>query len=371
MKLTRRQTILGANAALLSPLVAPWIRPAYAQAGRVNIYNWADYIGETTIADFTAETGIDVVYDLYASAEEMQAKMLAGSSGYDVVLQAGISLNRAVQSGVYQKIDRSKLTGWGNLDPKILKIVEGFDPGNAYGVPYMWGSVGITYNLDMVAQRLPNADLNSLDTLFLPENAEKLADCGISILDSPTDTGFMVLRWLGLNADTAGAAEYAKMAEAFAKIRPYITTFDNSNYLTAIPNGELCAINNWSGDYAVAKARAAEAGIDMNLGYFVPKTGAPAWFDVWSIPADSPNVENAHRFIDYMLRPEVIAAATNFTGYANANMAATPLLDPAIAADPAIYPDAETLARLYTPLQQTPEQDSAITRAWTMIKTGG
>jgi len=367
MKLDRRQVLAGAAATI----AMPWVRPSWASRGSVNVYNWADYIGETTIQDFTSATGIEVVYDLYASTEEMQAKMQAGSSGYDVVLQAGLGLNRLVTAGVYQKIDHGKLTGWGNLDPAILKIVEGFDPGHVHGVPYTWGSVGVTYNLDMVKERLPDADLNSLDTIFLPENAAKLADCGISLLDSPTDLGFMVLRWLGIDPDTAGPAEYAKMAEAFAPIRQYVTTFDNTNFLTAIPNGELCAINNWSGDYGVAKSRAADAGIKMNLAYFVPKTGAPAWFDLWTIPADSKNVENAHVFIDFLLRPEVVAACTNFIGYANANKAATPFVDPAIAGDPAVYPDAETLSRLYTPKPQTAEQDAAITRVWTEIKTGG
>jgi len=367
MRFNRRQTLIGTGAVL----TAPWVRPSWAQAGSLNVYNWADYIGETTVEDFASETGIDVVYDLYASSEEMQAKMLAGSSGYDLVLQSGLGLNQMVTAGVFQKIDRSKLTGWDNLDPNILEIVQGFDPGLEYTVPYMWGSVGITYNLQMVRERLPDADLESLDTLFLPENAAKLADCGISILDSPTDIGFTVLKWLGIDPDTAGPAEYEKMAAAFAEIRPYIATFDNANYLTAIPNGEVCAVNNWSGDYGVAKARAAEAGIEMDLAYFVPRTGAPAWFDLWAIPSDARNVENAHRFIDYLLRPEVIAACTNYTGYANANRAALPYVDPAIAADPAIYPDAETLSRLYTPKPQTPEQDEAITRIWTVIKTGG
>jgi putrescine transport system substrate-binding protein len=365
--LNRRQALAGAAATL----AMPWVRPSWASRGSVNVYNWADYIGETTIQDFTSETGIEVVYDLYASTEEMQAKMQAGSSGYDVVLQAGLHLPRLVAAGVYQKIDRTKLTGWGNLDPAILKVVEGFDPGHVHGVPYTWGSAGMTYNLDMVKERLPNADLSSLDTIFIPENASKLSDCGISLLDSPNDIGFMVLSWLGIDPSTAGPADYEKMAAAFAKIRQYVTTFDNTNYLTSIPNGELCAINSWSGDYGVARSRAKEAGININLAYFVPKTGAPAWFDLWAIPADSRNVENAHVFIDYLLRPAVIAACTNFIGYANANKAATALVDPAIAEDPAVYPDAETLSRLYTPKPQTAEQDAAINRIWTKIKTGG
>jgi putrescine transport system substrate-binding protein len=234
----------------------------------------------------------------------------------------------------------------------------------------MWGSVGFAFNLDMVKERLPDADLESLDTIFKPENAAKLADCGISILDSPTDIGFMVLRYLGIDVDTAGEAEYEKMVEAFKPIREYIATFDNSNYLTGIPNGELCAVNSWSGDYGVAKARAAEAGIEMNLAYYVPKTGAPAWFDLWAMPADAPNVDNAYAFLDFMLRPEVIAACTNYTGYANANKAANAFVDPAILGDPAVYPDAETLSRLFTPKPQSEEQDRAITRAWTAVKAG-
>jgi putrescine transport system substrate-binding protein len=366
MQMNRRQTI----AALSGGLALPYVRPSWAQAGTVNVYNWSDYIGETTLADFEAETGIGVVYDLYASAEEMQAKLLAGSTGYDVVLMAGLSLPNFITAGVYQKLDRAKLPNFPNLDPGIMKIVEGYDPGNLYTVPYMWGSVGFAFNIDMIRERLPDADLTDMATIFDPANAEKLADCGISILDSPTDIGFMVMSYLGIDPNTAGAAEYARMAEAFAQIRPYIATFDNSNYLTSIPNGELCVINSWSGDYGVAKTRAEEAGIEINLEYHVPKSGAPAWFDLWAMPTDAPNVDNGHLFIDYLMRPEVIAACTNFTGYANANAAAKPFIDPAIAADPAVYPDADTIARMYTPLPQTEEQDREITRAWTQIKAG-
>lgn len=367
MRLNRRQALIGATATLATP----WVKPSWAQAGVVNVYNWADYIGETTVADFSAETGIEVVYDLYASAEEMQAKLLAGSTGYDVILHNGQGLPRSIAAGVLQKLDRSKLTRWGNLDPTILKIGETYDPGHAYGVPYMWGSVGMTYNIDMVKERLPNADLHSLDTILKPENAALLADCGISLLDSPTDFGFMILAYLGIDPNTAGPAEWAKMVEAVKPIREYVSTFDNANYLTTIPNGEVCAVNSWSGDYGVAKARAVEAGIEMNLGYFIPKTGAPSWFDLWAVPSDAANVENAHRFIDYLLRPEVIAACTNFTGYASANKAALPFVDPAIAADPAVYPDAEAIARMFTPLPQTIQQETDMNRAWTEIKTGG
>ena len=366
MTLTRRHAL----GLLGGTLAAPYARPSWAAAATVNVYNWSDYIGERTLADFEKETGVGVVYDLYASAEEMQAKMLAGSTGYDVVLMSSLKLASFIKAGVYQKPDRAKLTNWANLDPAILKIVEGFDPGNQYGVPYMWGSVGFTFNMDMVKERLPDADLSDLGTLLNPENAAKLADCGISLLDSPTDFGFMVLSYLGLDASSAREPEYRKMAEAVAPIRQYVSTFDNANYLNTLPNGEICVANTWSGDYGVAKTRAAEAGIKIDLQYFVPKTGAPAWFDNWCIPSDAPNVEGAHKFIDYLLRPDVIAACTNFTGYANANQAATALVDPAITGDPAVYPDAETLKRLYTPAPQSEEQDREITRIWAEIKAG-
>lgn len=367
MKLTRRTTL----GAMTVGLTTPFVRPSWAQSGSVNIYNWSDYIGETTLEDFENEFGIRTVYDNYASSEEMQAKMLAGNTGYDVVFAAGIEMPRSIGAGIYTQLDRSKLTNWGNLDPEILRILSGWDPGNGYSVPYMWGSVGFTYNVARVRERLPDADLQDLATIFDPENAAKLADCGISILDSPTDIMLMVLKYLGLDGDTTDLADYDKVVEAFLPIRPYIRTFDNANYLNTLPTGEVCAVNNWSGDYAVAAGRAAEVGLDVELAYFVPKTGAPAWFDVMCIPSDSGNVENAYTFINYMLRPEVIGACTNYTYYANANAAAAEFVLPEILEDPAIYPDKETIARMWAPKPFSEEQDRAINRAWQTIKAGG
>lgn len=366
MKLTRRSTLIGLGAALATP----YVRPSRAASGSLNIYNWSDYIGESTIADFEAASGISVVYDLYASAEEMQAKMLAGSTGYDLVIMAGQSLPQFIKASIYQKLDRSKLPGWKNLDPEILKVVEGYDPGNLYGLPYMWGSVGMTYNVDMVKERLPDADLNDLATIFNPESAAKLADCGISLLDSPTDIGLMVFSFLGIDPNTTSQADFDRLVAAFKPVRQYISTFDNSNYLTTLPNKELCVANTWSGDYGVAKSRAEEAGITLDLEYFVPRTGAPAWFDLWCIPADAANADNAYVFLEYLLQPEVIAKCTDFTGYANANKAATALVDPAVSGNPAIYPDEETLKRMYTPKPMTEEQDRMMTRAWADIKAG-
>jgi putrescine transport system substrate-binding protein len=206
--------------------------------------------------------------------------------------------------------------------------------------------------------------------LFKPENAAKLADCGISLLDSPTDIGFMVLSWLGIAPENAGPADYDKMVAAFAQIRQYVTTFDNTNFLTALPNKEICVANTWSGDYGVAKARAAEAGVELNLQYFVPKTGVPAWFDIWCMPSDAQNTDSAYAFLDYMLRPDVVAKCTDYTGYANANKAANAFVDPAVLADPAIYPDAETRSRLWAPKALNEEQERALTRIFQDIKSG-
>ena len=251
-----------------------------------------------------------------------------------------------------------------------LKTLEGWDPGNVYGVPYMWGTVGLTFNVDMVKARIPKADLTSLDILFKPENAAKLADCGISILESPGDVIPMVLAYLGLDPNTTNPADFDAVVKAFAPIRQHIRAFDASNFLNAIANKELCMINTWSGDYATAKARATESGIEINLAYYVPKTGSPVWMDMWCIPAAAKHVENAHKFINYMMEPEVIAKCTNDTHYANANLAANKFVDPAILADPSLYPDDEVKKRLWTPKSVSSEVEQARTRAWSTIKAG-
>ena len=366
--LTRRSTLsLMASAAL----AMPYISRAYAQQEAVlNVFNWPDYIGETTIEDFQSATGIHVSYDLYDSTETMEAKMLSRSSDFDVVLQAGSSLERFTEAKVYQPLDRSKLTNWGNLDPVSLKTAEGWDPGNVYGVPYMWGTVGLTFNVDMVKERIPDADMTTLDILFRPENAARLADCGISILESPGDVIPMALAYLGLDPNTTNPADLDSVVKLFAPIRQYIRAIDSSNYLNAIPNKQLCVINNWSGDYATATTRAKDTGIDINLAYQVPKTGAPVWFDVWSIPADAKHLDNAHKFINYMMEPEVIAKCTNYTHYANANLAADKFVDPAILADPAVYPDDEVKKRLWTQKSVSADVDKARMRAWQKIKMG-
>jgi putrescine transport system substrate-binding protein len=368
MRLNRRSALGAMSGA--AALAMPFIKPAYAEDAVLNVYNWADYIGETTLEDFQKSSGIQVTYDTYSSTEDMEAKMLAGSTGYDVVLHTGLSLPTFLKAKIYQELDKSKLPSWSNLDPEILRIMQSYDPGNTHAALYMWGSVGITYNLDMVKERLPNADLESLDTIFKPENAAKLADCGISILDSPTDAMPMLLKYLGKDGDTTNIADYDAVVAAFKPIREYIKTFDNTNYLNAIPNGELCAVNSWSGDYSTAATRAKEVGLKINLGYFVPKTGAPAWVDGWCIPNDAQHKDNAHKFIEFMLQPEVVAKCTNFTNYANANKEAKKFVDPAILANPAVYPNEAVIQRLWAPKPYSDEQERAYTRAWQTIKSG-
>lgn len=368
MKTTRRSALALLGGASL--IAMPYVRRARADAGVVHIYNWTDYIGETTLEDFEAKTGIKPVYDTYDSTEAMEAKMLAGSTGYDAVIQAGSTLERFVEAKIYQPLDKAKLPLMSNLDPDIMKVLEGWDKDNQYGIPYMWGTTGITYNLGMVNERIPNAAIDSFDLLFKPENAAKLADCGISILDSPGDVVPMVLAYLGKDPNTTNPEDFRAVVEAFKPIRQYIKTFDNANYLNAIPNKELCYINNWSGDYATAKARAAEAGIEIDLAYRVPQSGCPTWFDIWAVPADAPNRDNAFTWINYMLEPEVIAKCTNFTNYANANKAADQFVDPAILSNPAVYPDAELRKRMWTQKTLSQDLERARTRAWSDIKTG-
>lgn len=367
MQVSRRQMVGGLAA---TAVAMPFVHRAKAEDAVLNVYNWADYIGETTIDDFQKASGITVTYDTYSSTDEMQAKMLAGSTGYDVVTMAGLSLQRFVAANIYSKLDKSKLPNWKNLDPVVLRLSEGFDPGNEYGLPYMWGSVGFTYNLDMVKERLPNADLENLDTILKPENAAKLADCGISLLDEPTDLILILLAYLGKPHDTYKKEDLDEVIALMKPVRKSIRTFDNTNYLNAIPNKELCVINNWSGDYSTAKSRAKDAGVDINLAYYVPKTGAPAWIDMMCIPADSQRKDNAHKFIDYLMEPEVIAKCTNFTNYSNANLAANKFVNPDILKNPAVYPDAETMKRLYTPKPIPEAADRMLTDTLTAIKSG-
>jgi putrescine transport system substrate-binding protein len=366
-RLTRRATLglLGAAA-----LPMPFVRRARAEEPVVNIYNWANYIGEDTIPNFTAETGIEVVYDNFSSSEEAEAKLQTGGTGYDLVLMSSSSLPRLVPAGLFQPIDRSLLPLWDNLDPAILKLNAEWDADNAHSFPYAWGTFGISYNVDMVKERLPDADLSSLDLILKPENAAKLADCGISLLDSPEAVIRLAITYLGRDGNDLSAENIDAAVELLAGVRPHIRTFDNSTFLNTLPNKEICVANTFAGDYATAKARAAEAGVDIDLAYFVPKSGSPVWVDSFCIPSDAPHAANAHAFLAYLLRPEVIAEMTNYTNYASANLASRPFVAPEILADPAVFPDAEVMSRLWTPDTASDDELRLITRAWRSVKSG-
>ena len=343
--------------------------PANAD-GELNIYNWSDYIGENTVANFEKEYNVKVRYDMYDGNETLEAKLVLGNTGYDIVFPSSSFFARQIKAGIYMPLDRSKLTNWSNLDQWVLMQQAGYDPGNVYAVPYMWGTNGVTYNVDMVKERMPDAPLDSLSMIFDPDVVSKFQDCGVSLLDSPEDVFPLALAYMGKDPTSQNPDDIVAATDMLMKIRPYIQLFDSQQYLNALPNGDRCVAMTWSGDYAVAAGRAEEAGLDINLAYTVPKEGSNIWFDAMLVPKDAPNPENAHLFLNYMLRPDVIAECTNYTYYANGNQAAKKLVLPEILEDPAIYPDAETQKRMFPSVVRTEEVQRVITREWTRLKTG-
>ncbi|NJM93052.1 MAG: extracellular solute-binding protein [Rhodospirillaceae bacterium] len=285
--------------------------------------------------------------DTYDGNESLEAKLVVGNTGYDIVFPSSSFFARQIKTGIYQPLDRSKLTNWSNLDQWVLQQQASYDPGNVYAAPYMWGTNGFTYNLDMIQQRMPDAPLTSLRMLFDPEVVSKFQDCGVSFLDSPEDVFPLALAYMGKDPTSQNPDDIVAATEMLMKVRPYIKLFDSQLYLNDLPNSERCIAMTWSGDYAVAALRAEEAGVQINLAYSVPAEGSNLWFDAMLIPKDAPNPENALLFINYMMRPDVIADCTNYIGYANGNQASKPLISPDILNDPAIYPDAETQKRMF------------------------
>ncbi|TDQ80993.1 putrescine transport system substrate-binding protein [Dongia mobilis] len=368
--INRRSTLL-LGTCLLAGAWALAGSAAAEEPKELNVYNWSDYIGETTIEDFEKETGIKVTYDMYTGNEDLEAKLVIGGTGYDVVFPSSSFFARQIQIGLYQKLDKSKLPNLKNLDPGIMAILsKEADPGNEHAIPYMWGTNGFTYNVKMIEERMPDAPVDSLAMIFDPEIASKFADCGITFLDSPEDVIPLALAYMGKDPTSQKEEDIIAAADMVMKVRPFIRQFDSQQYLNALPNGENCISMSWSGDYATAAGRAAEAGIDIELAYTIPKEGTNIWFDGMLIPADAPHPGNAHLFLDYMMRPEVIAAATNYTYYANANVPAKQYVLPEILEDPAIYPDEETLKRGFPSVVRDQALSRVITREWTRIKTG-
>ncbi|BCH34625.1 putrescine-binding periplasmic protein [Mesorhizobium sp. L-8-10] len=353
-----------AVAAALLPLQAG------AQEKVVNVYNWSDYIDASVLEDFTKETGIKVVYDVFDSNEVLETKLLAGGSGYDVVVPTGNFLARQIQAGVFQKLDKSKLPNLSNMWDVVSERTAKYDPGNEYSINYMWGTVGIGYNTRKVKDALGIDKIDSWDVVFDPDKLSKLADCGVYVLDSPSDILPTLFKFMGIDPETTSADDFAKAEEAMLKIRPYIRKFHSSEYINALANGDICLAVGWSGDVFQARDRAAEADQGVVVDYVVPNEGAEMWFDQMAIPADAPHVEEAHAFLNFIMKPEVVAKASNFTYFANGNKASQEFIEKDILDDPAIYPDAAMLQKLFTVSPYDPKTQRLVTRTWTRIVTG-
>ena len=341
---------------------------ALGQENVVNVYNWSDYIAEDTVAKFEAETGIKVNYDVYDNNEIVDAKLLAGNSGYDIIVPSGNFLERQIQAGLILPLDKSKLTNLGNLDPSVMATAAGQDPDNAHGVPYMINTIGYGYNVAKVTAALgADAPTDSWDLIFKPEYAEKLASCGISLLDSPSEVTGIALHYLGLDPNSESAGDLAKAEELLNTIKPFIRYFHSSQYIDDLGNGETCVALGYSGDIFIASDNAAE-GVEVQ--YVIPREGAATLFDFLAIPADAPHPDNAHTFINYILRPEVVAAITNYVFYANPNLPALEFVDEEVKSNPGIYPPAETVAKAFVMRAHSPDFEEVLTRTWTRIKTG-
>lgn len=336
----------------------------------VNIYNWADYIAPDTIKKFEAEFGIKVNYDMYDSSEVVDVKLLAGSSGYDVVVHSNQFSSRLAPIGVYEKLDWSKLNNLGNLDPDLLERLAIYEAVRDYNIPYHWGTTGYAWNVEMVRERLPDHPMDSGDVLFDPEIVAKLADCGVSLLDGSTDLFPMMQAYLGLDPIVLDEQTLASAEAQLGLVRPYIRYFSNTKMISDLPNREVCVAMSWSGDFAQAAKRAEEAGLDIELRYTTPKEGSGVWVDGLYILADAPHRDNAYKFLDFLLRPDIAAANANTVYYANANRASWPYVDPWILNNPAIYPDEDIWERLYSITTAGPKQERVRTRAFARVKSG-
>ncbi len=342
-----------------------------AQERTVNFYNWSSYMAPGVLEDFTRETGIKVVYDTFDANETLETRLLAGKSGYDVVVPTAYFLQRQIKAGVFQKLDKSKLPNLANAWAVVTAHLATYDPDNQYAANYMWGTTGIGYNVKMAENILgPGARIDSWDTVFNPENLAKFRDCGVHMLDSPDDIFPAALGYLGLDPNSTKQADLEKAADLVSKIRPYVRKFHSSEYLSALATGEICLVVGWSGDIMQARSRAAEAKGGIAIGYAIPKEGAQMFFDNLAIPADAKNVKEAYELINFLYRPDIAARNSNFLSYANGNLASQKLLDPKILADKNIYPDEAMLGKLFVITARDPATQRIINRLWTKVKTG-
>jgi putrescine transport system substrate-binding protein len=342
-----------------------------AGAEELRIYNWSDYIAEDTIAKFTEATGIEVTYDVYDSNEVLDAKLLAGSSGYDIVVPTSDFMQRQIEAGIYQPLNKDMLPNLANMDAGLMENAAGYDPDNAHSVIYMWGTTGIGYNIAAVEERLgADAPTDSWALVFDPANAEKLADCGISMLDAPTEVIPAALNYLGFNPNSEDAGELEQAGDLLKSVRPHVRYFHSSQYINDLANGDTCVAVGWSGDVFQARDRADEAENGVEIAYVIPNEGALQWFDMLTIPADAPNPDAAHKFIDFIMDPQITADITNYVWYASANAAAMDLIDEEITSDTGIFPTEAAKANLWPSEVKPPKVDRLITRIWTSVTTG-
>lgn len=360
---------LGATAALILSMSLAACGQSDKQ-DTLKIYNWSDYIDPLILADFTKETGIKVQYDTFDSNEILETKVLQGDTGYDIVAPSNHNIPRYVTAGAVTALDKSKLPNEKNLWPEIMAYMEPFDPGSKHTIPYMWGTIGIGYNVKEVAKRLPGVNIDSWAVVFDPVNLAKLKDCGVYYLDASEDMYAVALNYLGKDPNSKNLADYQAATDMMVKARPFVRKFHSSEYVEALANGDICVAIGYSGDILQAKTRAEEAKNGVEINYVIPKEGSQVWFDVFAIPADAPNKEAAYKFLDYMLRPDVIAKASNFTQYANANSAATPLVDAAVRDNPNVYPTPEVSKRLFVTTAKDQALLRDVTRMWTRVQTG-
>jgi putrescine transport system substrate-binding protein len=336
----------------------------------LNLFIWSDYLAPTTLSDFQQQTGITVHAAYYDSNETLETKLLAGSSGYDVVVPTASYFERQIKAGVYLTLDKSKLPNLKNMDPQLMARVAMHDPDNAHGIIYMWGTNGIGYNQKMVTALMPDAPLDSWRLVFDPAVAAKIAKCGISVLDSPAEMMRAVLNFLGKDPNSQKPEDVQAAEATLLKIRPYIRNINSSEYIEALANGDLCVAVGYNGDVLQARDRARDANKGIDIKYVVPKEGSILWFDMLAIPKDAPHPEAAYAYINYIMEPKVIADISNFKRYANANLASQPYVLESVKDDPAIYPPPQLREKLAVQLADSPEQTRVITRMWEKFKTG-
>lgn len=342
-----------------------------AEPRSVNFYNWSNYVAPGVLDAFTKETGIKVVYDTFDANETLETRLLAGKSGYDVVVPSAYFLQRQIGANVFQKLDKSKLPNLINAWPEVTRRLAVYDPDNAYAVNYMWGTTGIGYNVKALHKILgPDAQIASWDMVFDPANLAKFKDCGVQMLDSADDILPAALNYLGLDPNSTKQADLEKAAALIGKVRPFVRKFHSSEYLSGLATGEICLVVGWSGDIKQAQKRAAEANNGVEIGYAIPKEGAQMFFDNLSIPADAKNVTEAYALIDYLLRPEVAAKNSSFLSYANGNLASQKLIDAKVLDDKTVYPDEATMSRLYVITARDQATQRIVNRLWTRVKTG-